>query len=183
MGATEDENEDLLLACRYGDIDDVRQFVETHGKGSLDLVRDGSGNSLLHMVAGNGHLDILDYLLPLVSPSLLSVQNSSGSTALHWAAINSQLAVAQKLIQHPGGPGGRLIDIKNATGRSPLAEAEMAGWDEGAKYMVQVMNIDETEAVEEEGENIGDSARDVEIEIQDADGQVAKMRISNGAES
>lgn len=83
--------------------------------------------------------------------------------------------IAQKLVQFPGGPGVILIDIKNTAGRSPLAEAEMAEWDEGARWLVQVMNLDEVK--EEEGDEQVDPSRTVEIEIQDAEGQVAKMKI------
>jgi len=84
--------------------------------------------------------------------------------------------IAQKLVQFPGGPGVNLIDIKNTAGRSPLAEAEMAEWDEGARWFVQVMNLDEVK--EEEGDDQVDSSQTVEIEIQDAEGQVAKMKIN-----
>ncbi|KAF8339348.1 hypothetical protein F5887DRAFT_471299 [Amanita rubescens] len=135
------------------------------------------------MVAGNGHVDVLDYLLPIVPPSLLSAQNNAGSTPLHWAAINAQLEIAQKLIRYSGGPGNGLIDIKNNTGRSPLGEAEMAGWEEGAKYMVQVMNLDENENDGDDDEPSIDSndAPDIEVEIQDAEGQVSKMKISSDA--
>jgi uncharacterized protein len=85
-----------------------------------------------------------------VPSSLLSAQNHAGSTALHWAAVNSQLATARALVNFPGGPGIDLIDIKNAAGRSSLGEAETAGWDEGAKWMVQVMRLDDTGCVEDD---------------------------------
>lgn len=82
----------------------------------------------------------------------------------------------------PSGAGVNLIDIKNSAGHSPLAEAELAGWQEGAKWLVEVMNL---EAVTEENgtENVEDSDtvdpnQEVEVEIEDADGQVAKMTIS-----
>lgn len=84
---------------------------------------------------------MLDVLLPVVPSSLLSAQNRAGSTALHWAALNAQLGAARALVGFPGGPGADLIDIKNAAGRSPLGEAEAAGWDEGAKWMVEVMPL------------------------------------------
>ncbi|SRR6266550_1327076 len=201
MLPTDDEKDDLLLSCRYGDIDDIRQFTDKYGQDILDSIRDENGNSVLHMVAGNGHvgklamaplmslsctflthgrytIDVLDYLLPIVPPSLLSAQNNAGSTPLHWAAINAQLEIAQKLIRYSGGPGNGLIDIKNSAGRSPLGEAEMAGWDEGAKYMVQVMNLDENDEDDKEPSN---DAPDIEVEIQDAEGQVSKMKISSDA--
>ncbi|TFK50871.1 ankyrin [Heliocybe sulcata] len=175
---TDEERDDLLLSCRYGDLDDVQDFVKTHGQASLADARDENGNTVLHMASGNGHVELLEYLLPLVPPSLLSVQNESKSTALHWACVNSHLPVVQKLVQSSSGPGVDLIDIKNAAGRSPLAEAEMAGWEEGAKWLVQVMNLDDGGGKEEAEEVAsGPAAQDIEVEIQDADGQIARMNI------
>jgi hypothetical protein len=70
-----------------------------------------------------------------------------------------------------------------------LGEAELAGWEEGAKWFVQVMNLDHEQEPEgiEEGEGESDATslatesgtdRDIEVEIQDADGQIARMTIS-----
>jgi ankyrin repeat protein len=129
---------------------------------------------------GSYFVDVLDYLLPLVPPSLLSAQNNAQSTPLHWAALNSHLNVIQKLVEFPGGPGVELIDMKNSAGRSPLGEAEMASFEEGAKWLVERMNlgaVKEQESEVEEGTDGSDGSRDVEVEIQDADGGVAKMTI------
>jgi uncharacterized protein len=94
--------------------------------------------------------ELLEILLPIVPSSLLSAQNHAGSTALHWAAVNSQLATARALVNFQGGLGIDLIDIKNAAGRSSLGEAEAAGWDEGAKWMVQVMRLDDAGGAEDD---------------------------------
>jgi ankyrin repeat protein len=114
-------------------------------------------------------IDVLDYLLSIVPSSLLSTQNNSGSTPLHWAALNSHLPIIQKLVQFPGGPGVALIDIKNAAGRSPLAEAEMAGCDDGARWLVEMMSLDpeegeavESDAVEEVGEEV--TEKDIQVD-------------------
>lgn len=88
----------------------------------------------------------------------------------------------QQLVELPGGPGIDLIDMKNEAGRSPLGEAEMAGWQEGAKWLVEVMKLDTDEIKEEDGDEVIDESQDVEVEIEDADGQVARMKISGGAE-
>ncbi|KAG2142254.1 ankyrin repeat-containing domain protein [Suillus bovinus] len=178
---TDDDKENLLLSCRYDDLDEVKDFVTKFGSGALSSVHDDNGNTVLHMTCGNGHIDVLDYLLPLVSPSILSAQNNAGSTALHWAAVNQHLEVAQKLVRFTGVDA---IDIKNKAGRSPLGEAEMIGWDEGARWFVQEMRLDETnhdDVNDNEEDGLVDAAQDVEVEIQDADGQVAKMTISSGA--
>ncbi|KAI0828052.1 cytoplasmic protein [Trametes gibbosa] len=169
--------EELLLSCRYGDLEDIHQFVDRFGPDVFASARDDAGNTVLHMVAGNGHTDALDYLLPLVPPSLLAARNNAGSTALHWAALNSHLSVAQKLVHRPDGPGVDLIDIKNEAGRSPLAEAEMVGWHEGAKWFVEVMNLDDGAKGEEEELRPAEGAESIEVEIQDAEGQVAKMTL------
>ena len=95
--------------------------------------------------------ELLDYLLPLCPSSLLSAQNHAGSTALHWAALNAHIAAARALVEYPDGPGVGLIEVKNAAGRSPLGEAEAAGWDEGAKWMVEVMRLDDNEKDDEDG--------------------------------
>ncbi|KAJ3004838.1 hypothetical protein NUW54_g4619 [Trametes sanguinea] len=173
---TQEDLEELLLSCRYGDLEDIQQFVDKFGPDPLATARDDNGNTALHMVAGNGHTDALDYLLPLLPASLLAARNNAGSTPLHWAALNSHLAVAQKLVQFPGGPGVDLIDIKNEAGRSPLGEAETAGWEEGAKWFVEVMNLDEKAKGEEELQP-AEGLENVEVEIEDAEGQVARMTL------
>lgn len=51
-----DELEELMLSCRYGDLEDVQVFVERYGWDPVAEVRDESGNTVLHMICGNGHL-------------------------------------------------------------------------------------------------------------------------------
>ncbi|KAK7056607.1 ankyrin repeat-containing protein [Paramarasmius palmivorus] len=178
MSPTEDERSELLLSCRYGDLEDVQIFVEKYSWEDVANVKDENGNTVLHMTAANGHDDILDFILPKLPPSLLSMQNSAGSTALHWAALNQHLSTMKKLVEIAGVG---LIDIKNNAGRSPLGESEMAGWEEGASWLVGVMNLgaDEVKEGEEvEKEEEGEVPGNIEVEIQDADGGVAKMTIS-----
>jgi len=96
-----------------------------------------------------------------------------------------QLDVAQKLVQHQQGPGRDLIDIKNKSGRSPLGEAEMAGWDEGAKWFVEMMNLDTESSQEQLAEHDAEfeefKSSDIEVEIQDADGQVARLTLQSAS--
>ncbi|KZS88185.1 hypothetical protein SISNIDRAFT_460053 [Sistotremastrum niveocremeum HHB9708] len=137
------------------------------------------------MAAGNGHDDILEYILPLVEPSLLSTANSSLSTPLHWAALNSHLKAMQLLVEFPSGPQADLIDQKNSAGRTPLGEAEMAGWEEGAQYLVSKMKLDETTAGDGEATAEADEVvtGDIEVEIEDADGQIARMKLDGSSSS
>ena len=52
---TAEEKEDVLLSCRYGDLGDVQQFVEKFGTQPLSEIQDEHGNTVLHMICGNGH--------------------------------------------------------------------------------------------------------------------------------
>jgi len=91
-----------------------------------------------------------------------------------------QLDVVKRLTLYPNGPGRDLIDIKNKYGRSPLSEAEFAGWDEGAKWFVEMMNLD---VAPDEEDDVANEAEDhpVEVEIQDADGQIAGFTVTGSA--
>jgi len=131
----------------------------------------------------NELIDVLDYLLPLVPKSLLSASNEAGSTPLHWATLNFHLLIVQKLVLFPGGPGASLIDQRNAAGRSPLSEAEIAGWEEGAQWLVSQMSLDEQIKEEDAGaeEDADMTDADIQVEIQDADGGVARMSLGGGS--
>lgn len=50
-----EEQAELLLSCRYGDLEDVQEFVKKFGPESLTKIRDDNGNTVLHMICGNGH--------------------------------------------------------------------------------------------------------------------------------
>lgn len=53
---TDDDKEELLLSCRYGDTEDIRLFIGRFGPDLLNDVRDDGGSCVLHMACGNGHL-------------------------------------------------------------------------------------------------------------------------------
>jgi hypothetical protein len=50
-----DDIEDLLLSCRYGDLDDVNSFIDRFGAAPLGEARDENGNTILHMASANDH--------------------------------------------------------------------------------------------------------------------------------
>jgi ankyrin repeat protein len=55
MSLPDDVKEGILLACRYGELEDVQAFVEKHGQGSIPEISDENGNTILHMASANGH--------------------------------------------------------------------------------------------------------------------------------
>lgn len=55
------EDEDVILACRYGDEEDVKEYISRFGVHAFLQCRDERGNSALHMLCANGHDGALNY--------------------------------------------------------------------------------------------------------------------------
>jgi ankyrin repeat protein len=56
MDPSYEDTEELLLSCRYGDLDDLKSFVQRFGTNSVGDARDENGNTVLHMASANGHI-------------------------------------------------------------------------------------------------------------------------------
>lgn len=52
---TTEEKDEFLLCCRYGDLDDVRNFIDKFGIDATLAITDNNGNTPLHMCCANGH--------------------------------------------------------------------------------------------------------------------------------
>jgi len=72
-----------------------------------------------------------------------------------------------------------VLDVKNKSGRSAITEAEMYEWTEGVTWMVGVMSVDNSGGAAQETDEVVESG-DVQVEIQDAEGRVAKLSIKDG---
>ncbi|KAL1712948.1 ankyrin repeat-containing domain protein [Schizophyllum commune] len=172
---TPDDLDDFRLACRYGDLEDVTTFLARFPAAAR--AADDAGNTPAHMAAANGHVEVLDALIAAGADP--AAANAAGATPMHWAALNAQLGAVEALFK---AGGARLIDERDGSGRSPLGVAEQNGWEEGARWMVERMDISDATAEEgEAGEDEKVDGRDIEVEIQDAEGGVARMAIGSGA--
>jgi hypothetical protein len=94
--------------------------------------------------------------------------------------MNSHLPIVKRLVEFPSGPGIELIEIKNSAGRSPLGEAEMNGWDEGAVWLVGHMILNEGKEEETE-EAVDANTTEIEVEIEGVEGDVAKMKLRDSS--
>ena len=72
-----------------------------------------------------------------------------------------------------------MLDVKNKNGRSAITEAEMNEWAEGVTWMVGVMSVDGSGSATQETDEVVESG-DVQVEIQDAEGRVAKLSVKDG---
>lgn len=56
MSPSPEELEEVLLNCRYGELDELKTFIDTHGVDAFVEAKDERGTTGLHYVCGNGHL-------------------------------------------------------------------------------------------------------------------------------
>ena len=56
--------------------------------------------------------DVLKYLLPFLSSSVLMAVNENGSPPLHWAIMNNHVSIVQLLIEIPEEKGGGVPLLK-----------------------------------------------------------------------
>ncbi|TXT15656.1 hypothetical protein VHUM_00159 [Vanrija humicola] len=176
MAPTTEELDDVLLSCRYGEVDEVNEFATKHGWEALAAAKDERGNTVLHMTSGNGHLDVLKVLLPHVPAALLQQANEAGSPPIHWAVLNNHVTIVQALVEVPEENGGgiQLLKQKNAAGRDAFSEAifagegkeEVAGWIEGYLWKIEGGDEEEEGAAAAAGaEGADEEAADAETEL------------------
>ncbi|WWC92863.1 uncharacterized protein L201_007824 [Kwoniella dendrophila CBS 6074] len=163
---TAEDVEEVLLSSRYGELDEIKEFADKFGVEPLAEAKDERGNTVLHMCCGNGHVDVLNYLIPLLPKELLSRKNEAGSPPLHWAVSNNHVACVKALVEIPEEQGGGLPLLKqtNANKRDAFTESifagegkeEVSGWIEGYLYKVEGGDDEEEQAPKdasvEEGE-------------------------------
>ncbi|KAK1923633.1 hypothetical protein DB88DRAFT_491901 [Papiliotrema laurentii] len=194
MAPTEEQVQELLLSCRYGELDEVKAFTDEFGWEDVNKARDDRGNTVLHMICANGHLDVLNHLLPHLTKEVVESTNNNGSPAIHWAVFNNQIGCVKALVEAPQEIGGGLpvLKQKNRAGRDAFAEAifagegkeEVAGYIEGYLWRAEGGGDEELEPSsadktdkdgeeEEEGEDgeirirIGDDVAKDEAEVVD----------------
>lgn len=158
-----DLHEELFYLSRHGDISELSSLLAQHPTLDITTITDENRNSLLHMVAGNGHLEVCKLLIQraleheqraltaatmdttemtsMVQNSrlatLINPPNASSNTPLHWAALNNHLLVVQYLYSHSAD-----LFQRNDQGRTALEEAEGRGWEEVARYLAAKMAVE-----------------------------------------
>ena len=189
---TTDQVDDLLYLARLGETSDLKAAVDLFAKslsttpGTIltTAVDKDSGNGLLHMAAANGHegplfrtiyvlqgynVDkcsaTLQELLALSSPNnalSLNLQNASGNTPLHWAALNGHLPAVKLLVEAGADP-----TIINKAGKDAVYEAEANEKNEVASWL-----LTEGQGLESAVGGSGNQAATVAGEEADAEGQL-----------
>lgn len=154
--------EDLLDFARYGEVEALTAISESEYAFKLAMC-DDQNISLLHMVSANGHLECADLLLKCtqVRENTINMCNMEGNTALHWAALNSHVAIVRLLLEN-----GADINIKNKIERTAFDEAAAAEKYDVTSAIIEFLEssqgkrqqpIEEEPAAEEVTKNFSES--------------------------
>ena len=93
----------------------IISFAKNRGVNATD----GEGNTILHIAASHGELDMVRLLIELGAD--VNATNWEGNTILHNAALRGELDTVRFLIKELGAD----LNIKNDQGHSPLDEADL----------------------------------------------------------
>lgn len=86
-----------MVACWYGNVQAVERLIAW---GSNPMQVDKKGCTILHCASKNDHFDVIRFLLNTCLNQLnLDAQDKKLQTALHFAVINSDLDIVNRLIE------------------------------------------------------------------------------------
>ncbi|KAI9664274.1 MAG: hypothetical protein M1831_002453 [Alyxoria varia] len=210
----EDTSLDILFCARVGDLDELKTTLSNFASSLavpppsplsiLDAVQDEfTGNTAVHYAAANSHVKVLQWIMnegyqertrdeSSARSARFARANKSGSTPLHYAAMNGALE-ASKLLIESIAPASRshspevhsnqnshdeteirrdiqrtYVELKNGAGRTAMFEAESAGKSEVAVFLAAVgakdsrVNVDEDET---EAVSEADGKEDMESDV------------------
>ncbi|KAF9353846.1 hypothetical protein BGX26_008401 [Mortierella sp. AD094] len=163
--------EELIECARYGELEEIQAVVESSGpeKAKVLLSHQGEyGKTPLHMASANGHLDVVEYLITIISPEAINTQNEQGNTALHWAATNGHAKVVETLISK----GKANYKLKNAAGHTAMLEAEMHEREQVVAWML--INTEPEEELKEGGGDGDDSDEESSEEEEEEEEEAAQ---------
>lgn len=180
---TQEEMDAVVYDAREGDLDTLKEiFTEILPELLMSIQDENTLSNPVHMAAGNGHLEVVKYLLSILSTEnakrIASKPNESGNTPLHWAAYNGHLEVVQLLCQEYESD----VFAKNKMGHDPMFEAENNNHSEVENWFLNTYAPENAFKVEEDGDEtkITYTPGDVSKE---ADEEARKVKEANETKS
>lgn len=152
---TQEEMDAIMYDAREGDLPFLKEvFTDMIPSLLLPIIKDNITLSTpIHMAAGNGHLETLEYLLSLVdheqAVQMANAPNESGNTPLHWACYSGHLAIVKLLVEKYGAD----VYAKNSSHHDALFEAESNGKTEVENWLLLKFAVEEEVSIDESGEN------------------------------
>ncbi|KAL1740698.1 hypothetical protein HDZ31DRAFT_85291 [Schizophyllum fasciatum] len=112
--------------------------------GAIPDMEDKEGETALHKAALNGHMSVIQYLVP--DKADVQAQDADGWTALHNACSKGYLDIVRWLCESAGATepvdGKPGVDIKSKGGWTPLMNAASKGHLPVVQYLLRKRNAD-----------------------------------------
>ncbi|XP_072128333.1 diacylglycerol kinase zeta isoform X1 [Mobula birostris] len=142
--ASSDEN--LLHAVKNNDLQQLRELQKS---GANLLVRDSSGQTLLHHAVSEGNKEIVKYILDNASPEILDLtETENGETVLHKAAALRHRTICHFLVE--AGASLMKTDLQGDTPKNKAEKAkdlELAAYLENRQHYQMIQREDQETAV------------------------------------
>lgn len=162
---TQEEVDAIIYDARAGDLESLKEIFDMIEHKLLNSMQaEHSLSTPIHMAAANGHDEVLQFLLSLISAEeakvLVNKQNDSGNTALHWAALNDHVKTVEILCDFGADPF-----LRNTAGHDAIYEAENNNKEEAEAYLLKRYAVEPLEDEEiniaiKEGTEIEDATKD-----------------------
>ncbi|WP_341816915.1 ankyrin repeat domain-containing protein [Wolbachia endosymbiont (group A) of Agelastica alni] len=120
-------NRSLLNAVKKRDISEITDLLN---RGADVNVKNNRGDTPLHLVARNGHLEVVEKLIE--NGANVNEKDIHGETPLHRAAEKGRLEVVEKLIEN-----GANVNEKDIHGETPLHRAAEKGRLEVVEKLIE----------------------------------------------
>jgi ankyrin repeat protein len=151
---TQEEMDAVIYDAREGDLQTLKEiFTEILPQLLTTIKDDITLSTPVHMAAGNGHYEVVEYLLSILpkeeAKKIASKPNESGNTPLHWAAYNGHLDIVKLLCEEYNSD----VFAKNAVGHDPMFEAENNNHSEVENWLLNKYAPENAFKVEEDGED------------------------------
>ncbi|CAI5760351.1 unnamed protein product [Candida verbasci] len=151
---TQEEMDSVIYDARVGDLETLKEiFDEVPPNLLLTIQDDITLSTTIHMASANGHLEVVKYLLSLLSKQdakkLISIKNETGNTALHWASYNGHLDIVKLLVDEYNADPFE----KNEAGHDSIFEAENNNKIDVEHWYLAKYTPEQDFKVEEDDEN------------------------------
>ena len=123
---------DVTATIQNGDLQRLRSLAETHGAESIRLEAEPEELTSLHLAAGAGQIEIVEYLLSESVKADPNATRINSFTPLHAAAMNGQTEICKALLNK----GARVNAQTSPQGYAPLHSAAFGGYAETVQLLL-----------------------------------------------
>lgn len=157
---TQEEMSYILYDAREGDLETLKNVFEEIGPSALTTIQDDITLSTpVHMAAANGHFEVVEYLLSIITKEeaikITSHPNELGNTPLHWASFNGHLPIVKLLCEkYSADPF-----LKNSSGHDSIYESELNNKEDVETWFLQNFAIEDDYKFSSEETGEGDDVQ------------------------